>query len=1064
MGTKRLLVYRASAGSGKTHQLVTTYLRLVLASADPLAVRQTLAITFTQKAAQEMRHRILKQLRQMGSLDDAVAYQASDSIRSELLETLKLEPEVLRDRSRRLHRTMLHRYSDAAIGTIDSFISQMARPFYRELRSGQDFEIELDRDALIEEAIEPFLAQVGQKENDVSTLLLKFSQHLNKDEKSWNIRHLLVRYASFLFQDRAYPYLETLQKIKPADYAAFYDQLAEILEEKYGEQREGASSLLEELALAGYSAEQLYYGSKGLIYHLEKHQQNIAHKLHSSVEKALTDQNRILKSGTHPPDFQNWVDRLRIFLSQQKAVAPDMVLMQAVLDLRYATTLLGTLYQHFTDFSRANVKMPLNFLYFQLADLVQQTHPEYLCDRVGHRYLNMLVDEFQDTSLLQWQCLEPLMDNGLASGGTAMVVGDVKQSIYRWRNGDARLLAALPATRWDSTASRLWAEMYEGIPLQTNYRSRNNILHFNNSFFGWCRQNWEGLMASTYLEVEQELPQAPVTCPPWQGRTRILAFDPSTTERSLETNRVEVCYKLIQHYRQQGIKASDIAILVRTNRTGSALAQGLIRRGQAVVSPDNLLLGLNPRVRLMMHAWFYLHQPGDPVHAETLLRDLDPDAYLQDPTRNAGTALLEKFPSLVIPSLLALPLAAQMQELAVVMNLAHQPSPFVQRLLDEWVNQCAKGPRIQDLEDWWLNVGHQIKIQWSGTDEAVQLMTVHSAKGLQFEVVLVAEMDRRNKKAVLAQQWISQIPAESWGMDEKVPPGVVPVHLVDTSALKNAPKDFAALAETEGHLNDLDYINILYVALTRAKTHMEIFTEKWNGKKDGLFSLGNIWGAYIQGQDLVSDPWTRTERDSEWPGEPETWSLQPASTPDLPLALEITQPKPTPPLESELAPRHFSSARLALNQNLHWPDLPTEAIEAGVYLHRLMAKIHDRQKSESVLQTWNNDESIAPGLRQKVSQWARSLLHRPDLEAFFNGRSTVLREHPVLLQDGSSLQPDLILLGEDGSARVMDFKTGRPRKEHRDQLEQYLNILQKAGYPSSGALVYTEDESVDAID
>jgi hypothetical protein len=425
---------------------------------------------------------------------------------------------------------------------------------------------------------------------------------------------------------------------------------------------------------------------------------------------------------------------------------------------------------------------------------------------------------------------------------------------------------------------------------------------------------------------------------------------------------------------------------------------------------------------------------------------------------------LEKFPSLVIPSLLALPLAAQMQELAVVMNLAHQPSPFVQRLLDEWVNQCAKGPRIQDLEDWWLNVGHQIKIQWSGTDEAVQLMTVHSAKGLQFEVVLVAEMDRRNKKAVLAQQWISQIPAESWGMDEKVPPGVVPVHLVETSALKNAPKDFAALAETEGHLNDLDYINILYVALTRAKTHMEIFTEKWNGKKDGLFSLGNIWGAYIQGQDLVSDPWTRTERDSEWPGEPETWSLQPASTPDLPLALEITQPKPTPPLESELAPRHFSSARLALNQNLHWPDLPTEAIEAGVYLHRLMAKIHDRQKSESVLQTWNNDESIAPGLRQKVSQWARSLLHRPDLEAFFNGRSTVLREHPVLLQDGSSLQPDLILLGEDGSARVMDFKTGRPRKEHRDQLEQYLNILQKAGYPSSGALVYTEDESVDAID
>ncbi|NBW32401.1 MAG: hypothetical protein EBR22_00390 [Cytophagia bacterium] len=1062
MGTKRLLVYRASAGSGKTHQLVTTYLRLVLSSADPLAVRQTLAITFTQKAAQEMRKRILEQLRQMGSPDDTLAFK-EDSIRSELLKTLKLEPGVLRDRSRRLHRTMLHRYSDAAIGTIDSFISQMARPFYRELHSGQDFEIELDRDALIEEAIEPFLAQVGQKENDVSTLLLNFSQHLNRDEKNWNIRNLLVRYASFLFQDRAYPYLETLQKIKPADYAAYYDQLANILDEKHREQREGSRALLDDLALAGYSAEQLHYGAKGLIYHLEKHLQNEGHKLHSQVDKALTEQNRVLKKGAHPPEFQSWVDRLQIFLGQQKAAAPDIALMQAVLEMRYATTLLGTLYQHFTDYSRAQVKMPLNFLYFQLADLVQKTHPEYLCDRVGHRYLNMLVDEFQDTSLLQWQCLEPLMDNGLASGGTAMVVGDVKQSIYRWRNGDARLLAALPAKRWDSTASKLWDELYQGIPLQINYRSQNNILYFNNVFFGWCRQNWESLMSSTYQEVEQEHPLNPITNPPWEGRTRVLAFDPSIPERSLEANRVEVCYNLIQEYKRQGIKARDIAVLVRTNRTGSALAQGLIRRGQAVVSPDNLLLGLNPRVRQIIHAWFFLHQPQDPVHSEALLQDLDLEIYLQDPSRNAYSALLDRFPALDIPSLLALPLAAQMQELAVVMNLANEPSPFVQRLLDEWVNQCAKGPRVQDLEDWWLTVGHKIKIQGSASEEAVQLMTVHSAKGLQFPVVLVAEMDRRNKKPVLAHQWISHVPADSWGMEEKVPPGEVPVHLVETSALKNAPEDFAALAESEGQLNDLDYINILYVALTRAKTHMEILTEAWSGKKDSVFSLGKIWGQFAQSQNPDPSLWTRTERNPEWPGEPETWSLQPDSKALMPEGSKGEGESIATQQDLASMPRTLPNTTVALKHNMHWPNLTTEAIEAGVLLHRLMAKIHHQQKSESVIQDWENDESYAPALRQKVSQWARSLLLRPEVTPFFEEGSTVLREHPVLLTDGSSLQPDLILLAQDGSARVLDFKTGRPRKEHSDQLDQYLDILQKAGYPSTGALVYAEEESTDPI-
>ncbi|MFZ9680254.1 MAG: UvrD-helicase domain-containing protein [Bacteroidia bacterium] len=1051
-GTQRLMVYRASAGSGKTHRLVTTYLRLVLASSDPLSLRQTLAITFTQKAAHEMKERILDQLKKMGDEDPLIAF-SEDSIRLELLKDLQLEEEELRQRSRQLHRTMLHRYSDAAIGTIDSFITQMARPFYRELRSGQDFEIELDRDVLIEKAMEPFLAQVGQADHAVATLLMQFSQHLNRDEKSWNIRNLLIKYAAFLFQDRAYPYLEILQKISPSDYAAYYDRLQEILQIAYQEQSEGATRFMEELAEAGISEDQLHYGTKGLMHHLRKLQQNESHTLHKKVDEALRDENRLLKSGKHPTTLQPWVDQLILFIQEQKNSAKDKALMQGILDMRYATTLLGTMYQHFTDYSRSQVKMPLNFLYFQLADLVQDTHPEYLCDRVGHRYINMLLDEFQDTSLLQWQCLEPLMDNGLASGGTAMVVGDVKQSIYRWRNGDARLLASLPAKRWDQSPTQLWLELYQGIPLQTNYRSCNNVLYFNNVFFDWCLQQYGEFLADTYQEVKQDQPDQKPSLPPWEGRTRVFNFDPTLPERSLESNRIDLCYRLIQEYKDSGIPASEIAILVRTNRTGSALAQGLIQRGQAVISPDNLLLGLNPKVRLLVHTWFHLHSPQDSVYAEALLRDLDPEAYLHHLGRGASQVLMEKFTNLHPPTLLQLPLSAQMQALAVAMGATSEPGPFVQRLLDEWNTQCAKGPRQKDLEDWWRTRGNQIKIQWAGSEEAVQLMTVHSAKGLQFKVVLVAEMDRKKKRPVIAQQWINHVPSERWGIQETLPPGLVPVHLVSNSALKNAPEDYSKLADSEEQLNDLDYINVLYVALTRAKTNLEILTEIPRTQKEStVISMGQLWGKFLQTPSMNLSYWTHKERDTQWPGEPETWSLVPTlSSSKKPIS--AAQPVQGHYVTEVAA---FPKPMVSLAGNMRWPNPASEAIEDGILLHRLMAQIQTLDTAEKTLAEWGQDQSIPLEQRQKLEGWARTLIQKPELQVFYEGKYTVLREHPLLLTDGSTLKPDLILLNPQGQSQVVDFKTGKVRSEHQTQVDRYVEVLQQAGYPCTGSLVYVE--------
>ncbi|MFM8959511.1 MAG: UvrD-helicase domain-containing protein, partial [Bacteroidota bacterium] len=226
MTTGNLLVYRASAGSGKTHNLVFAFLRLLLLADDPRTVRQALAITFTRKASMEMKERILKQLRYM-AMEPAsrTADQRSDALESTLMKDLECSREILRNRSFQYLQHMLHRYNDTAISTIDSFITQLARPFYRELRTGLDFDIELDRDLVIEQALDEWMNNLGNDNQAVTDLLHFMAQNRNQKEQSWNTRTLLEKYAGFLFEDRTYAHLHQLLERSPESYQRHFDEL-----------------------------------------------------------------------------------------------------------------------------------------------------------------------------------------------------------------------------------------------------------------------------------------------------------------------------------------------------------------------------------------------------------------------------------------------------------------------------------------------------------------------------------------------------------------------------------------------------------------------------------------------------------------------------------------------------------------------------------------------------------------------------------------------------------------------------------------------------------------------
>ncbi len=1053
MKTGNLLVYRASAGSGKTHNLVFAFIRLLLLADDPRSVRQALAITFTRKASMEMKERILGQLHFM-AMEPGVrtANERAEAMESRLIHELCCSVETLRIRSFQYLQHMLHRYNDTAISTIDSFITQLARPFYRELRTGLDFDIELDRDLVIEQALNEWMNNLGNDNQAVTDLMHFMAQNRNQKERSWNTRALLERYAGFLFEDRTYAHLHQLLQRTPESYQRHFDELEAKLQNHLDYTLKTAAKLAQEARDLGFVSDDFVQKSSGILGHLEKLAGGDLGTLHSNAKNALAER-RILQPKCKLSMPDSWIQGVIDFMDYRTGSGGEVELLTALLEMRYATTLMGSMYQHFMEFNRKQLRMPLNFMYFQMADLIRQTHPEYLCDRVGQRYQHILIDEFQDTSLLQWQCLFPLVDNAIASGGTALMVGDVKQSIYRWRNGDARLLACLPKDVLGNTISALWDGMFDENFLQINFRSSKNIINFNNLFFG-CLRNIHGSIADPFFkDVDQKISTINSPNQALDGNVQVAVWDPEKAGQSLASGRVSLCLEILRTQLAMEVdgiplyKPKDIAILVRTNKVGAEIASGLMAAGQAVISPESLVLGLHPEVEKLMLAWQFLHDSRSILNQDLLFLALNPEQY----KRGERPADLKEWMSVYFPLwdenlFLQLPLGLQLHEITHALRCSTQDA-YIKRLLEEWTLQCASGLGTQELRDWWKRNRLKIKLQIQDQGQAVTVLTVHSAKGLEFPVVILPELDRYQKLSVIEYQWLRADQDASLQTQEIHEGQPMPIHLVSTSKLKKGPEHLKEISEQEDHNNDLDYFNLLYVALTRTKSSMIIVTEK-KSSKSGPLTFSKLFEEFMetqQGQELIHLDHSAFE----------SWTLgQPLRLSFKESSMQNIENKHNIALTATYTPLATLAPRICMEQNLNWQSQWSDPVEAGNLFHQFVAQLEGSTSVDAAMNDFMAREDLKLDLKEKVRDWTLEVVHRDELQECWNGSCTVLRELPLLMGDGQFLKPDMVLLRKNGTARVIEFKTGFAKEDHQTQLNRYLTALRESGIPADGLVVY----------
>ncbi|MGI4835733.1 MAG: UvrD-helicase domain-containing protein [Janthinobacterium lividum] len=698
-------IYSASAGSGKTYQLTKEYLKLALGypqPADPTGERSynpsyfknILAITFTNDAAGEMKERIVGALRGFAQggdpKNDALLAAVAEELAAEgqlpaRLGTAEARQHEVRARAAATFRLVLYHYADFAVSTIDSFVQRIVTAFTRELGLPASFEVELDTDSVLRSAVAGLLDRVNRDPGSqlLSDTLADYALGQAEEGRSWNrLPDELLQFGQALFSESVHEAVAQLGQKTMADFRALDQQLRQQLREVEAAVQAPADRALATLASAGIEAEHLAGGANGIHGHFRSWGRWLGAP-DAKAEFPTATARKVVESGKWWSDKAKKAGLVPAIEAAQPALAaafgellelrishlPSYLLLKAIQPFLFHASLLSELNKLVEDISRERNVVLISEFNRRIAAIVLTEPVPFIYERLGEKYRHLLIDEFQDTSVLQWNNLLPLVENAVGNGGLSLAVGDAKQAIYRWRGGELEQIlrlyqgdtGALAARARNPELRQLLAGRYQTLQqnlephsLAINYRSEPAIVGFTNEFFGYVRErNPSGeLVAGIFAPgFEQAVPDnlspaapaaAPRALPPAQGHVELLfthrdaparRYHPATGEygatlpgyrdgAALDYNE-STCYlslALVEQALADGYQLADVAVLCRTRGQSRLLAKFLKERGFPIISADSLSLQFAEAVNLLVALMRVLHQGADTLaRAEALL-------------------------------------------------------------------------------------------------------------------------------------------------------------------------------------------------------------------------------------------------------------------------------------------------------------------------------------------------------------------------------------------------------------------------------------------------------------
>ena len=1076
---KPLTVYKASAGSGKTFTLAVEYIKLLIQN--PLSYRSILAVTFTNKATEEMKMRILSQLYGIAhNLSD------SDSYLKRIMEETGLPSETISQRATIALHNLLHNYNYFRVETIDSFFQSVLRNLARELDLTANLRISLNDVQVEEQAVDQLIDSLTHTDVMLQWLLSYIMENIN-DDRSWNIIGQVKHFGKTIFRDYYKAQHEALnEKLNVKGFVeAYTKQLKEIRDDARKKMKDMADEFFEIMDAECLDPLSLLYGKSGvagLFYKLRDGQLDegiCGTRVLECAENASkwykkdspeAEHIHVLAEGTLMPLLERIIEeRPRQFLLSQSA---DLIL-RHLSQLR----LLDSIEQKVHELNDESNRFLLSDTQQLLRALISDSDSPFIFEKIGSQLEHVMIDEFQDTSTIQWKNFKVLLEECMSyHDADNLIVGDVKQSIYRWRSGDWRLLNAIDQEFPHAT------QQLEIRPLDTNYRSERRIIEFNNAFFTEAAQQEYDKQCKDYPQGAEELRKAYAdVAQQWRegaeqkGYVRVqLLPGKDYTEQTLQ-----LIADTIQELRSQGVAFKDMAILVRANKHIPTIAEYFTLHCPDVplVSDEAFRLDASSAVTLLINALKSLTQPDDmlsratvaKIYQRSVLGHSVADNELFIRGRSLDELLPEEFTQHT-EELMQMPLYEMVERLHNIFQLS--------RLAEQSGYLCAFYDQLNRYTQDNTNDIYEFLREWDETlcgktiqgdsSNGVRILSIHKSKGLEYRHVVIPFCD-----------WKLEMSDVLWcdTEDIKAPFDALPLVSVDYSEKTLKGTVFERHYHDEHLQYMVDNLNLLYVAFTRAVSSLYIIGQRGSKSNRSALIEDVLPKIHLEGATLSGD----TDKDAVLMFEYGQTAVDGAlienenknSTVTLPASDNVFL-KPVTPQFIEMKTYDMKAEFRQSNRSREFIEGDDEQqemnyIKMGSVLHEIFSTIRTTADIEPAMMRLQQEGILYDDevTREKLTKMLQKRLEDRRVKEWFSDRWQLYNECSILSMDadGNMLErrPDRVMT--DGKeTHVVDFKFGRPKEEYHEQVREYMQLLKEMGMPNvKGWLWYVYINKVEEV-
>lgn len=1059
----RLLVYKASAGSGKTFTLAVQYIRQLIE--DPYSYRRILAVTFTNKATTEMKERILSQLYGI-----ATSLKSSDGYLKEIMKTSNKSVDEIRKAADTALKNIIHDYSRFRIETIDSFFQSVMRNLARELELGANMTIELNNGDVLSDAVDSMIEKLDRM-SPTLYWLLEYIEERIADDKRWNVSSEIKGFGRNIF-DEAYieKGVALREKLKDTKFIPQYRKKLQEKRESILDTMKGFNEHFQEILKAnGLNPTDLKNGARGIASYFNK---IASGKLsddvrNTTVEKCLEGaENWTTKTSPYKSTIISLADQVLIQVlndTESTRMASNKVLNSCDMSLRYLNN-LQLLMRIDSEVREQN----LNHNRFLLSDtnallhsIIREGDASFVYEKIGTTIDTVMIDEFQDTSRMQWENFHLLLEESLAQKEGSMIVGDIKQSIYRWRNGDWKILAGLDKDRSFRLNSKT---------LDTNWRSEANIIAFNNDIFtSACKvlneryKVDEGEDCTQLLDAYSDVRQK-TSKNTKEGYIK-LSFLKNSEEHPYTDTTMELLAEEVDSLVKKGVRVNDIAILVRKNKSIPAIADYFDKNTPyRVVSDEAFRLDASLAVCMLIDGLRYISEPTDRIacarlavayQKEILKKDVDYNTVLLNSVEDYLPAEFR----LMLPEMSLMPLYELLEKLFVIfrMDMIEEQDAYLCAFYDAVTEYMQNNSsELTSFLTYWNDTLYAKTIP-SGEISGIRILSIHKSKGLEYHTVLLPFCDWKMENETFNHMLWCRINEADADKEPFCELDLTPVNY--SSAM--AESYFSDSYREERLQLWVDNLNLLYVAFTRACKNLIVWCK--DEQKDTVSKLLRESIDCMKEIKMTCNMPELDEEDEENKEENDepivyeygeiciSGEKKKSDSTNRLVAIPDAVNVKIESLETEIDFKQSNrSADFIRGDEDEEENLRSQYIRQGQLLHTLFASIDTKEDLTAAIERLLFEGVIESAEKaQEIYEIAEKALNLDEVKDWYSGEWTLYNECSIIYNDEQgkmqTRRPDRVMMKDD-EVVVVDFKFGKKKPEYSTQVREYMSLLSEMGY------------------